>query len=86
MYRTIREHGEFREDWPAMNCMNFVFVPRNLTLERMEELYNEFIREFYRRSHIHRGYARMLWKSPHSIARFLGNLPEILRFQIKQKW
>ncbi|MBP1751500.1 MAG: Radical domain protein [Geobacteraceae bacterium] len=86
VYRTIREHGEFREDWSAMNCMNFVFVPRNLTLERMEELYNEFIRGFYRRSHIHWGYARMLWKSPHSIARFLGNLPEILRFQIKQKW
>ncbi len=86
VYRTIREHGEFTEDWPAMNCMNFVFVPHGLTLERMEGLYNEFIRSFYRRTRIHWGYTRMLWKSPHSIARFIGNLPEILKFEMKQKW
>jgi anaerobic magnesium-protoporphyrin IX monomethyl ester cyclase len=86
VYRTIGEHGDFTEDWPAMNCMNFVFVPRGLTRERMEELYNEFIRSFYRRTRIHWGYTRMLWKSPHSIARFLGNLPEILKFELKQKW
>jgi anaerobic magnesium-protoporphyrin IX monomethyl ester cyclase len=86
VYRTIREHGEFTEDWPAMNCMNFVFVPRGLTRERMEKLYNEFIRGFYRRTRIHWGYTKMLWKSPHSITRFLGNLPEILKFELKQKW
>ncbi|HET6418973.1 MAG TPA: radical SAM protein [Geobacteraceae bacterium] len=86
VYRTIREHGEFDEDWPAMNCMNFVFVPHGLTRERLEELYNEFIRGFYRRTRIHWGYTKMLWKSPHSIARFLGNLPEILKFEMKQKW
>jgi radical SAM superfamily enzyme YgiQ (UPF0313 family) len=86
IYRTIREYGEFTEDWPAMNCMNFVFVPKGLTRERLEELYNEFISRFYRRSRIHWGYTKMLWKSPHSIAVFLRNLPEILRFEMKQKW
>jgi anaerobic magnesium-protoporphyrin IX monomethyl ester cyclase len=86
VYKTIGEHGDFTEDWPAMNCMNFVFVPRDLTRERMEELYNEFIRSFYRRTRIHWGYTKMLWKSPHSITRFLGNLPEILKFELKQKW
>lgn len=85
-FATIREHGEFEEDWPAMNCMNFVFVPHGLTRERLEELYNEFIRRFYHRTRIHWGYTRMLWKSPHSIAVFLRNLPEILRFELKQKW
>lgn len=86
VYKTIREFGEFTEDWPAMNCVNFVFVPHGLTKERLEELYNEFIRRFYRRSRIHWGYTKMLWKSPHSIAVFLRNLPEILRFELKQKW
>jgi anaerobic magnesium-protoporphyrin IX monomethyl ester cyclase len=86
VYKTIREHGEFTEDWSAMNCMNFVFVPRGLTLERLEGLYNEFIRRFYRRTRIHWGYTKMLWQSPDSIARFLGNLPEILKFEMKQKW
>ncbi len=86
VYKTIREFGEFTEDWPAMNCVNFVFVPHGLTKERLEELYNEFISRFYRRSRIHWGYTKMLWKSPHSIAVFLRNLPEILRFEMKQKW
>ena len=86
VYRTIRDFGEFTEDWPSMNCMNFVFVPHGMTRERLEELYNEFIRAFYRRTRIHWGYTRMLWQSPHSIAVFLRNLPEILRFEMRQKW
>jgi anaerobic magnesium-protoporphyrin IX monomethyl ester cyclase len=86
IYRTIRDFGEFTEDWPSMNCMNFVFVPKGMTRERLEELYDQFISRFYRRSRIHWGYTKMLWKSPHSIAVFLRNLPEILRFEMKQKW
>jgi anaerobic magnesium-protoporphyrin IX monomethyl ester cyclase len=86
IYRTIRDFGEFSEDWPSMNCMNFVFVPEGMTRERLEELYDQFISRFYRRSRIHWGYTKMLWKSPHSIAVFLRNLPEILRFEMKQKW
>lgn len=86
VYRNIRQHGEFTEEWSAMNCMNFVFIPFGLTREKLEGLYNEFISSFYRRSRIHRGYAGMLWKSPHSVATFLRNLPEILRFEMKQKW
>ena len=86
VYRTIREHGEFREEWPLMNCMNFVFIPRGMTGEQLEDLYNEFIRRFYHRTRIHLGYARMAWKSPHSVMTFLRHLPEILRFEMEQKW
>jgi anaerobic magnesium-protoporphyrin IX monomethyl ester cyclase len=86
VYLDIREYGEFNEDWPSMNCLNFVFIPNGLTRERLEELYNQFIRRFYRRSRIHWGYTRMLWESPHSIGIFMRNLPEILRFEMQQKW
>ena len=86
VYRTIRDFGEFDEDWPSMNCMNFVFVPHGMTRDRLEELYTEFIRRFYRRTRIHWGYTKMLWQSPHSIGVFLRNLPEILRFEMQQKW
>jgi radical SAM superfamily enzyme YgiQ (UPF0313 family) len=86
VYRDIRDHGEFTEDWPAMNCVNFVFIPHGMTKERLEELYNEFISRFYRRSRIHLGYLRMLWKSPHSIYKFIRGLPDIVRFEMKQKW
>jgi coproporphyrinogen III oxidase-like Fe-S oxidoreductase len=86
VYATVREHGEFLEEWPLMNCVNFVFIPHGMTGEQLERLYNEFISRFYRRTRIHWGYTTMLWKSPQSVAMFLRNLPEILRFELKQKW
>jgi len=86
VFRTIREHGEFTEDWPSMNCLNFVFVPHGMSMEELEGLYNEFISRFYRRTRIHLGYAKMLWKSPHSMATFMRHLPEIVSFEMKQKW
>jgi radical SAM superfamily enzyme YgiQ (UPF0313 family) len=86
VYATIRDQGEFNEEWPLMNCMNFVFIPKGMTRDQLEGLYNEFIRRFYRRSRIHWGYTKMLWKSPHSITTFLKHLPEILAFEREQKW
>jgi radical SAM superfamily enzyme YgiQ (UPF0313 family) len=86
IYRTIRDQGELTEEWPAMNCLNFVFIPHGMTREQLEGLYNEFISRFYRRGRIHWGYTKMLWKSPHSVATFARNLPDILRFELKQKW
>lgn len=86
IYRDIREQGEFNEEWPLMNCVNFVFIPHGMTKDQLEALYNKFISRFYRRTRIHWGYTTMLWKSPHSIAHFLRNLPEILKFEMKQKW
>jgi radical SAM superfamily enzyme YgiQ (UPF0313 family) len=86
VYNSIREQGEFNEEWDLMNCLNFVFVPRGMTGQQLEDLYNEFIRRFYHRHRIHWGYTKMLWKSPHSILSFLRHLPEILAFEMKQKW
>jgi radical SAM superfamily enzyme YgiQ (UPF0313 family) len=86
VYATIREHGQFEENWPLMNCLNFVFIPSGMTRAELEGLYDEFIRRFYHRTSIHWGYTRMLWKSPHSIMTFLRHLPAILAFEMKQKW
>lgn len=86
VYKTIRDHGDFDENWPLMNCMNFVFVPHGMTKAQLENLYDEFIRRFYRRTRIHLGYASMIWRSPRSILKFLRHLPEILAFEMKQKW
>jgi radical SAM superfamily enzyme YgiQ (UPF0313 family) len=86
VYKDIRDFGEFEENWELMNCINTVFVPKGMTREQIDGLYDEFIRRFYHRPHINLGYAKMLWKSPHSIYSFLSNLPQILAFQMKQKW
>ena len=53
---------------------------------QLDGLYDEFIRRFYHRHESTWGYAKMLWKSPHSICTFLRHLPEILAFEMKQKW
>jgi hypothetical protein len=68
------------------NWLNFVFVPNGMTGQQREDLYNEFIRRFCHRHRIRWGYTKMLWKSPHSILSFLRHLPEILAFEMKQKW
>ena len=86
VYKNIRDFGEFDENWELMNCINSVFVPSGMTREQVDSLYDEFIRRFYHRTNITLGYARMLWKSPHSIYSFLSHLPQILSFQLKQKW
>lgn len=86
VYADIRDHGEFDENWPLMNCINFVFIPHGMTKDQLEGLYDEFISRFYRRARINWGYAQMIWKSPGSILAFLRHLPEILAFELKQKW
>ncbi len=86
IYQGIREHGEFNEEWPLMNCVNPVFVPHGMTRDQLDGLYNEFISRFFRRSRIHWGYTTMIWKSPHSIISFLKNLPDIIRLEMEKKW
>ena len=82
LFKTVRDHGEFNEDWRLMNCFNFVFVPRGLTRERLEELYSEFIIRFYHRNRIVWGYFSMLWRSPHSVFTFLRHAPYFVYFGI----
>jgi len=86
VYKTIREFGEFDENWELMNCINTVFVPTGMTRQQLDGLYDEFISRFYHRPHINLGYAKMLWKSPHSVYSFLSHLPQLVAFEMKQKW
>jgi len=82
-YGTVRDFGEFDEDWPRMNLLNFVFVPRGLTLERLEGLYREFIRRFYQRPHIMARYTRLMIRSPYNlvlIAKSFGSFYNYIRW------
>ena len=82
LYATIAEEGEFDEQWDLMNCMNFVFVPKGITSkERLEELYNRFIREFYTGRNWVRKFPGLMLKSPDSVRRIIRNLPAFLRIR-----
>lgn len=80
IYEKIHELGEFEEDYRKMDCMNFVFVTKGMTRQRLEELFLEFYRSHFMRPRVWLGYLAMLWQSPHSWWRFMGNLSSFLRF------
>ncbi len=80
VYTGIRDFGTFDEDWGRMDCMHFLFVPHGFTRERLEELHVSFYREHYQRPRVLLDYATMLWRSPDSWRRFLGNFGSFLRF------
>ncbi len=79
LYRDIGEYGEFSENWSAMNCTNFVFVPEGMTREHLEARYREFIRRFYQRPGVGISYLKMLWQSTDSWFRLIKDLPSFLR-------
>ncbi|GFO62352.1 B12-binding domain-containing radical SAM protein [Geomonas paludis] len=83
VYEKIHELGEFQEDWEKMDCMNFLFVTKGMTRERLEELFQEFYRNHFKRHKVLWGYLTMLWRSPDSWLRFLGNLSSFLKFTRK---
>jgi radical SAM superfamily enzyme YgiQ (UPF0313 family) len=80
VYEKIRELGDFDEDWAKMDCMHFQFVPRGMTKERLEVLFQEFYKSHFKRPKVALGYVAMLWKSPDSWIRFAGNLGKFIQF------
>ncbi len=80
IYRTIHEHGAFQEEWNKMDCMNFQFVPRGLTRERLEAFYLKFYKTHYMRLKVLADYATMVWRSPESWVRFIRNGADFLKF------
>ncbi len=69
LYKDLASSGAFEERLEDMNCLNFTFVPRGLTKERLDELYRDFHRSWYLRPRVWWNYATMFWKSPESWAR-----------------
>ncbi len=84
IYRQIKESGgalgSFSEEWEKMDCMQFQFVPKGMSRERLDELFVGFYRAHYTRPRILLGYVAMLWRSPDSWLRFCRHLPAFLRF------
>lgn len=82
LYKTIHDEGAFDEKWELMNCMNFVFVPRGIpSKERMDELYREFIRDFYTGKNWISKFPGLMFKSPESVKRIIRHLPRFLKIR-----
>jgi len=79
MYKDIREHGSFDENWEQMNALNFIFVPTGFTKEQLEERHREFYRRYFSRLPMLLNYIKMIWQSPDSWRRFWFDLPTFIR-------
>lgn len=81
--------GTFDKGWPnwsQMDCVNFVFVPKEIeSKEVLEKYYGEFIRAFYHRPFMKEVYRKMLFQCPHSYWRLIKNASSFLRYSKKMK-
>lgn len=82
IYRNIHEEGAFEEKWELMNCLNFVFVPKGIeSRERLDQLYKQFIKQFYTGRNWTLKFIPLLFKSPDSARRLFKNLPTFLKIR-----
>ncbi len=80
LYDNIHELGEFEEDWPAMDCLSFRFIPNGMTHAELNRLYKAFYRAYFKRPSTLANYVSMIWKSPDSWLRFWTNMGSFVRF------
>jgi radical SAM superfamily enzyme YgiQ (UPF0313 family) len=87
LYKDIRNNGTFDEDWDRMDCMHFLFVPKDLTADRLQALFMEFYKRHFKRPKILWGFFTMLWKSPDSWRRFLADAGSFFLFaRSNRRW
>jgi anaerobic magnesium-protoporphyrin IX monomethyl ester cyclase len=76
VWRGIREAGTLVEDWRRMNCLNFVFLPRDIPgWEDLDQLYNRHVQRFYADPGWRRRFRRRLWEHRWSLWHLLRHLP-----------
>ncbi len=76
LWSTIRQEGTFNEDWRLMNCLNFVFVPKEIeSQEKLDHLYNEHVKRFYSDWGWRRKFRKRLWQHRKSLIYLLRHLP-----------
>jgi anaerobic magnesium-protoporphyrin IX monomethyl ester cyclase len=78
-WKTIFDEGTVDEDWRKMNCLNFVFVPKQIdSRELLDQLYNTHVKRFYSDPGWRRKFRRRLWEHRRSLWYMAKNLPGFL--------
>jgi len=78
--KDIQQKGHFNYNLKKMDCMHFLFIPKGLTEERLEELFVKFYKNHFLRPKVLWGYFTMIWRSPDSWIRFVKNLSQFIKF------
>jgi len=85
LYDHIQAEGEFTEDWPAMDCMTFQFVPKGLTREKLDQLFDAFYKAHFTRLRTIWDYVNMIWRSPDSWRRFWTHVHRFVGFALTHR-
>jgi len=85
LYQKIHQLGEFKEDWEKMDCMHFLFIPKGMTKDVLDEYFTKFYKMHFMRIKTLWNYFTMLWHSPDSWRRFIGNLSAFIKFARSEK-
>ena len=68
VWQTIHEAGTLDEDWRKMNCLNFVFLPKDIdSVETLDLLYNRHVKRFYSDREWRRKFRHRLWEHRRSL-------------------
>ncbi len=79
VWETIEEEGTFNNDWPQMNCLNFVFVPKGIqSKEALDQFYNLHVKRFYTDPNWRKRFRKRIWQHRRSLWHILKNLPAML--------
>jgi len=80
LWSTLRQEGHFDEDWRLMNCLNFVFIPKDIaSKDRLDELYNRHVKRFYTDRQWRKKISHRLWEHRWSLLRLMMHLPTFLQ-------
>jgi hypothetical protein len=79
VWSTIFDDGTFDNDWRKMNCLNFVFVPKNIdSKETLDQLYNEHVKRFYTHPAWRKKFKERIWQHRKSLWHMLKHLPTFI--------
>jgi len=81
IYQWGDQYGSMERDWSKMNLMDAVYIPQDLSREKLFAYQKRFLRQFYLRPRIIFSYLSRILKSPslipHLLKAFLGYLKKI---------
>ena len=85
LYDHIADKGQFSEDWQAMDCMTFVFIPKGLTHSELNHLFDSFYKAHFMRLRTIWNYITMIWRSPDSWRRFWTHFHRFVSFAVTRR-
>ncbi len=79
IYKKLRGHPGFVEDWSRMNSLNLLWRTEKLSEDSLERGYRRIIKSFYMRPGVTFAYLGLLLRSPENCARLIAGFAQWFR-------